>query len=187
MKTFKHYLTEGKKTYAFKIKVAGDLPEDCDQQLKAYLEKYNVASMSKGKRTPIQDVPLDFPGLKNKSVTIWNLEIHYPTTSEVLENYISQCCGYPLSCVKVVTDNAPSEEYQKIVNKKESSNEEESGQIIVGEKHTMSLLKDLIKDRTETKEYTGVNDEILAKSAHSEKASEMPEVSTTSPIGSKGK
>jgi hypothetical protein len=34
MKTFKEYLTESKKVYNFKIKVAGDLPEDFEKNLK---------------------------------------------------------------------------------------------------------------------------------------------------------
>ncbi len=96
MKSFTQYLTESKKTYAFKVKVAGDLAEDFNDKLKGALEKFAIVNMSKGKRTPIQDAPLDFPAMKNTNVTIYDLEITYPTTSEVLENYISQTVSYPL-------------------------------------------------------------------------------------------
>lgn len=183
MKSFSQYLTESKKTYAFKIKVAGDLTEDFNQKLKGALEKFKVTSISNGKRTPIQNVPLDFPTLKNTNVTIFDLEISYPTTSEVLENYISQAVEHPLHCVKVVTDNAPSEEYQKTLQSAENKKEAllntedmggESAQEQVGEKKISSFLKDLSQD-AKTR---------AVKEQPKEKATEMPEGSKISPIGS---
>jgi dissimilatory sulfite reductase (desulfoviridin) alpha/beta subunit len=34
MKSFKDYLTESKKTYDFKVKIAGDCPKDCVKKIK---------------------------------------------------------------------------------------------------------------------------------------------------------
>jgi hypothetical protein len=80
MKSFTEYLTESKKTYEFKIKVAGDLSEGFSTELKSAMEKFAVVKLSNGKRTPIQEVPLDFPNLKNSHVTVFDLEVTGTTT-----------------------------------------------------------------------------------------------------------
>jgi hypothetical protein len=181
MKSFEEYLTESKKTYEFKIKVAGDLKEGFADELKAAMEKFSVSSISKGKRTPIQEVPLDFPALKNCQVTVFDLAVHYPTTPQVLESYIGQVCSCKPGHLVVVTSNAPSEEYQESMNDKPDQvlgEEEENipgGQEMVGEKRISSFLKDLAADS-----------KTRASAGHKEKASPMPEPGASiSPIGSK--
>ena len=64
MKSFKDYLTESKKTYAFKIKVAGDLPEGFSNDLRGAMNKFSIANLTKGKSSPIQENLADFPQLK---------------------------------------------------------------------------------------------------------------------------
>ncbi len=81
MKTFKEYLTESKKVYSFKIKVAGDLPEKFQEGLKQRLERCKVVTLEKVSTTPIQKLPLDFPELENKEVTIFEVVTEYPITS----------------------------------------------------------------------------------------------------------
>ncbi len=51
MKSFTEYLTESKKTYEFKIKVAGDLSEDFSSDLNTAMEKFSVVKLGKGKLT----------------------------------------------------------------------------------------------------------------------------------------
>ena len=58
---FEKYLAEAKKIYEFNIGVAGQLPEGFADSLESCLARYSVASMSTGKKTPIQERPLDFP------------------------------------------------------------------------------------------------------------------------------
>lgn len=154
MKSFKEYLTESKKTYAFKIKVAGDLDEGFNEKLKAAMDKFSVVKMGAGKRTPIRDVPLDFPDMNNVGVTVFDVEVNYPTTTDVLENYVAASLGWPMHCVKVRTGNEPSEEYQESM-KKQSEAEilltkedlgGDSAQDKVGEKYVSSFLKDLAND-----------------------------------------
>ena len=53
MKNFKEYITESTKVYPFKVKIAGDIPENFEKNMKSALSKFSVESMSKGKRTPI--------------------------------------------------------------------------------------------------------------------------------------
>ena len=67
MSTFKHYLAESTKSYDYKIKIAGE-PKDIDKNaLESALQKFDLASMSAGKSTPIMTMPLDFPRLSNES------------------------------------------------------------------------------------------------------------------------
>src|SRR6056300_875013 len=97
MKSFVEYLTESKKTYDFKIGIAGELPEGCVDKLETSLQKFGVANMSSGKKTPIQERPLDFPQLSNMEVTYYEVSLNYPTTRQVLEQYIPYCCDLPVS------------------------------------------------------------------------------------------
>jgi hypothetical protein len=89
MSTFKEYLSESVKTYEFKIKIAGDLPEGFDKAMKTALMKYDCASISKGKRIPIQESPLDFPEMKNTHVTIFDVACRYPVSTQSLTEYLS--------------------------------------------------------------------------------------------------
>ena len=101
MKSFKDYLTESKKVYAFKIKVAGKLAENFADDLRAAVSKFSIANLSKGKSSPVQESQADFPQLKNESVTVFDLEVHYPTIPPVLEQYISEMCGCPKTHILV--------------------------------------------------------------------------------------
>ncbi len=47
MKTFKEYLAEAVKTYQARIKVAGELPENFEAQLKNYMTKYETIEFKK--------------------------------------------------------------------------------------------------------------------------------------------
>jgi hypothetical protein len=198
MKSFNEYLTESKKTYSFKIKIAGELSEGFKESLNTAMERFSVISVSNGKRTPIQEVPLDFPHLKNKEVTVFDVEVNYPTTPQVLESYIASVCGCGESCIVVRTGNEPSEQYQAEIAEKESAKDKtallnqdynkEDNQSLAGEVSKMNLLKDLLKVKNAGEAYTGVNDVLLSKDVPTgEKAAEMPEGDKTSPIGSKGK
>ena len=184
MKSFTEYLTESKKTYAFSIKVAGDVSKDFAEDLRGALGKFSIANLTKGKSSPIQEVQLDFPELKNESVTVYELEIHYPTTPQVLEQYISSVCNCNRSQLRVRGANEHARTLEQEDFKKENSetlltNSDmggESAQDKVGEKYISSFLKDLqsaSKDRA-------------VKDQPKEKAPEaMPEGTSISPIGSK--
>ena len=93
MRKFNEILTEAKKTYEFKVGIAGDCPDECMQRMKMALEKYDVVNITAGKKTPIQERPLDFPQLQNTEVTYFEAEVNYPTTPQVLQEYLGKCCG----------------------------------------------------------------------------------------------
>jgi hypothetical protein len=94
------YLTESKKVYEFKIGVAGELPEGFEDRLETVMQKFSVASMSTGKKTPIQERPLDFPQLQNTEVTYYEVAVNYPTTVQVLQEYLGKVCSVDQSHIK---------------------------------------------------------------------------------------
>ena len=158
MRSFKEILTESKKTYEFKIGVAGELPEDFQDRLETALQKFNLVNISSGKKTPIQERPLDFPQLQNMEVTYFEAEVEYPTTSQVLQEYVGSCCVVPQSNIIVRNANDPREDYQ--AEKDDAPYEAmlttedlggESAQESVGGSRVMELLKELETARKENK------------------------------------
>jgi hypothetical protein len=151
MKRIKDYLIESKKTYDFKIKIAGDLPEKFESTLKTALEKYSVSNMSKSK-TPIQKVPLDFPNSQCSEVHIFEISLDYPEISPILRNYIVEKTGIDQASIVVRSPNEPTEEYQDTKEEKykvklESDYENEpKNQSLAGEKRVFDLLKELSKE-----------------------------------------
>lgn len=191
MKSFIEYLTESaeEKKYAFKIKIAGELPENCEDCMESALQKYKVSRFTKGKSTPIQENLLDFPEVKNAQMTVFEAEVDYPATSAVIAELISSATGIGKNCIRVRT---PQEEanweiehendLQKEDEKKESKAlltqdyEKTKEPVQVGDKYVSNFLKDLAKARKDSslEQYKGVNDSLLAKKLHKEKAEAMP-------------
>ena len=159
MRSLSEILTESKKTYPFKIGVAGEVPEHFEEHLKTCLAKYKVIEMSAGKKTPIQERPLDFPQLQNMEVTYYEVELQYPTTTQVLQEYVGKCCSVDQSHIIVRNPNEPQEEYQEPKTEEDKTYEpmltkeeleSESAQDSVGGGRVMELLKELEKARKES-------------------------------------
>lgn len=195
MSTFKEYLSESVKTYEFKIKIAGDLPEGFDKAMKTALMKYDCSSISKGKRIPIQEAPLDFPEMKNTHVTIFDVSCRYPATPQTLTEYLVDQLKIARGGIRVrntreqenIDDNVEAmnrigTSTESILNK---PYETESAQDQVGGKKVLNFLKELGKISHKGEQVKGVNDDILAKSSPEEKsATNSDNMGTTSPIGS---
>lgn len=108
MKTFKEYLAESKKTYSFKLKVAGELPENFEKSLKAKLDKCSLATFEKISTTPVQELPLDFPDLENKEVHIYDMMCEYPITPHEIATHLTEM-GMDACCFRVRGAGEPSE------------------------------------------------------------------------------
>jgi hypothetical protein len=80
MKNFKEYLSESKKQYPFKIKVAGEFSKEQEKTLESLLGRYAVVKFKKSTTTPVQELPLDFPQVKNCEVHIYEVTLDYPST-----------------------------------------------------------------------------------------------------------
>jgi hypothetical protein len=114
MKNFKDYLSESAaaKKHEFRVKVAGEFTAEQETKLKSMLERYQVDTFKKVGVTPIQELPLDFPHIKNYEVHIFEVVVDYPTTQQELTEYLST--GLAVSRQKLVVrrPGEPSEEYQ---------------------------------------------------------------------------
>jgi hypothetical protein len=111
MKTLKEYLTESKKVYDFKVKVAGDVPETFQENLKTALDRCKCIKLEKISTTPIQSLPLDFPTMKNCEVHIFEVICEYPITSPEIINDIKSL-GLEEHSFRVRGSDEPSETEQ---------------------------------------------------------------------------
>jgi hypothetical protein len=193
MKSFKEYLTESKRVYEFKVKIAGECPKDCHSQIKTALSQFHVESCSTGKRTPIQETHKEFPDYKNVNVTLFDVCTSYPATSHQVRDKIAECLRIAHSAIMVRNIHEAAEEEINHQHDTKSGNsvlqtdyEASNNQKMVGTEHAMSLLKELGKTKKSGHQYTGANDAILAKNAPSEKTNtKESKQNNTSPVGSK--
>lgn len=185
MKSFIEYLKESaeEKKYVFKIKVAGELPEHCDDCMEAALQQFKVSRFTKGKSTPIQANLIDFPSIKNSAMTVFETELDYPATSAVVTEILANATGISRDCICVRTPlEEAALEAEQIPEKKDNKPlltqdyAKENNQSMVGDKHVSAFLKQLSKLSKENQptQYKGVNEKLLAKSVPKEKMEEMP-------------
>lgn len=114
MKSFKQFLIESQKTYDFRIKVAGEVSNEQQDSMESMLEKFGLESLSKPKRTPIQEHPQDFPDVTNSEVSIMELVVSYPATPREIKEAVCSCIGLPESHVRVYNANDPLEADREI-------------------------------------------------------------------------
>ena len=160
MSTFATYLTESTKTYEYKVKIAGDIDKDFATRMETCLQKFEVAKMSAGKKTPIQSLPLDFPALSNESVTIFDVTTSYPTAVREMQEYLADYMNISPAMIVVRKPGEPTEEYQEqmaVAGKSEYKNKLQdiemsdapkvNAEDFHSTKANMSLLKELLKDK----------------------------------------
>lgn len=195
MKTFKEYLSESKKTYSFKVKVAGDLPEGFADDLKARLDNRGIMQFEQMKTTPVAQVPHDFPELKNMEVHTFDVMTEYPLTTTEIEKEIFEmgCCqtGY----YKVRNSASPTEIDQITAG----SNADYEGALLhdneykdsakvkhkdyFGDDFNKSFLKDLSKEAKERKKELGT-DKLKADVYQDTPKLKQDKAGVKSPVGS---
>ena len=192
MSTFKDYLTESTKSYDYKIKIAGDSRSIDKNALETALKKFDLASMSAGKTTPIMTLPLDFPALSNEQVTIFDVTTNYPESPRVMHEYLSDLLRIPMTHMVVRKPGEPTEEYQadmQIGQKSEYANKLASveekfdsnkvtAEDFYGDKYNMGLLKELMKTKAETKDQPKEKEDAMSKE---EKGTPSPFSKATNP------
>ena len=124
MKSFTEYLTESKKQYDFRIKIAGEMSTEKEDTMKRLLGRFtneNTLTGFKKSKTPIQAVPLDFPQVKNCEVNIYEVTLDFPTTQFELTEYLAAELGIGKQNLVVRRPGEPSEEYQMPAEKREGA------------------------------------------------------------------
>ena len=139
MKSLKTYLTESERTYSFRLKLAEKCDDETVDKLELALEKYELKSLSKPKRTPVQEHPMDFQTLQNSEVHIMDAEVSYPVTAHQLYTYISEVVGIPESHLVVINKDHPEE-----IAREEALKEE-------GDEYTSKLEDADYKDASDAK------------------------------------
>jgi hypothetical protein len=104
-KTYYQYLLESEQTYKYRVKVAGGCDNECLKELETKLAKFDLINMSSPKTTPVMEDPLDFPGVKNMEVCMFEIEIAYPAGQDALYDMIEGCTRRPKSQIKVVSEH----------------------------------------------------------------------------------
>jgi len=112
-KQFKDYLAESTRKYDFRFKIAGDVSEDKEALIKALLGKFQVTEFKKAGVTPIQELPLDFPKIKNASVNIYEVTLDYPATQWELSEYLCANANIVPESIVVRRPHEALEEYQE--------------------------------------------------------------------------
>ena len=197
MKKYSDYLTEAYngKVYPFKIGIAGQVADDMADKLETALKKFGVQNCTPGKKTPIQERPLDFPALQNQEVTYYECEVTYPTHTEMLQEYLGYQLGIPQSHIVVRNPNEPQELYQEVdqgapyetkLTKEEMSPADPSAQKEVGGSRVMDLLKELeTASKESTARFSGKAIELPEEGATDKKQMDATaDIGTKSPIGS---
>ena len=176
MSTFKDYLTESAKSYDYKIKIAGASKDIDKNALETALQKFDLASMSAGKTTPIMTLPLDFPMLSNESVTIFDVTTNYPVSQKVMHEYLSDILRIPSTHMVVRKPGEPTEEYQddmQVAKKSEYANKLQDIEMkdapkvkqedYFGDKYNMGLLRELMKSKITSKDHPKEKENSMSK------------------------
>jgi hypothetical protein len=194
MKTFRDYLTESKKPYAFRVKIAGDVPEGFKENLKSNLESCN-ATLTDGTKTPVQKLPLDFPELSNMEVTIFDLVTEYPITPAAITKRISEM-GLDESYFRVRGIAEPTEIEQEQFQAEKSgesllaseyANEKIKHKNYFGDDFNKGFLQQLSKDAKARKKELGHNESAMkdVDVLGTNKTTKEDKAGCCSPVGSK--
>ena len=166
MKSFKEYLTENKKVYSFKIKVAGELPDKFQETLKTSLDRCKVMTFEKIATTPIQKLPMDFPGHENVEVSIFEVICEYPITPPEVAVHVKSS-GIPESRFRVRGSGEPSEVDQALMDSTESADPMADAKVnhkdYFGDDFNKGFLKDLEKTAKARKKENGQGEYKLPK------------------------
>jgi hypothetical protein len=95
MKPFAKYLAESERTYDYRIKMCGRIPDDLVRQLKSKLDQFDPSRLGDVKTTPIQKILTDFPNNQNDAVTMFDVSFKYPAIEPQIKQLFQMLGGDP--------------------------------------------------------------------------------------------
>jgi hypothetical protein len=107
MKPFAKYLAESERTYNYRIKVVGDVPDGFFKELRDKCAQFDIVKMSDAKSTPVRRVIPDFPAFPNQPMKIVDVEFRYPAIEPQIKQ-LAQLLG--LDPNRIVMMATPYEE-----------------------------------------------------------------------------
>jgi hypothetical protein len=102
MKSFVEYLTESKKTFQFKVRIA-NCGDDKFDAIETALKQFDLISMSKIKNHPPEDRSLEFPKVGICEVKDFDVELNYPTTDISVRTAVAHATDLKLDQVMAYT------------------------------------------------------------------------------------
>ena len=115
MKPFAKYLAESERTYNYRIKVVGDVPDGFFKELRDKCAQFDIVKMSDAKSTPVRRVIPDFPAFPNQPMKIVDVEFKYPAIEPQIKQ-LAQILG--LDPNRIVMMATPYEESMDVENRK---------------------------------------------------------------------
>ena len=115
MKPFAKYLAESERTYNYRIKVVGDVPDGFFKELRDKCAQFDIVKMSDAKSTPVRRVIPDFPAFPNQPMKIVDVEFKYPAIEPQIKQ-LAQILG--LDPNRIVMMSTPYEESLDIESEK---------------------------------------------------------------------
>ena len=115
MKPFAKYLAESERTYNYRIKVVGDVPDGFFKELRDKCAQFDVVKMSDAKSTPVRRAIPDFPAFPNQPMKIVDVEFRYPAIEPQIKQ-LAQLLG--LDPNRIVMMATPYEESLDIESEK---------------------------------------------------------------------
>ena len=103
MKPFAKYLAESERTYNYRIKVVGEVPEGFFKELKEKCAQFDVVKMSDPKGTPVRKQIPDFPAFPNQPMSIVDVEFKYPAIEPQIKQ-LAQLLGLDPNRIVMNTD-----------------------------------------------------------------------------------
>ena len=98
------------------------MPEKVRAVLMIGINSINLLkNFKKTAKTPIQELPLDFPQVKNCEVSIYEVSVDYPVTQYELTEYLTAELGVNKQNLVVRKPGEPTEEYQTPVEPREGA------------------------------------------------------------------
>jgi hypothetical protein len=196
MKTFREYLAESKKTFDFRVKVCGEVPENFLNDLKARLVNCGECKCNEGTKTAVSNLPLDFPETADCDVTIFDVTTEYPITPQEITKHIKEmdCCDEGTYVVKNASDPSEVEQAQYVAEKTGESllgadyaNEKIKHKDYFGDDFNKSFLQQLSKDSKERKKELGHNESAMkdVDVLGTQKSMKQDKAGIASPVGSK--
>jgi len=95
MKSFAKYLAESERTYDYRIKLCGRIPDEQVRDLKSKLDQFDPVKMGEVKVTPIQKILTDFPNNQNDAVTMFDVSFRYPAIEPQIKQLYQLMGGNP--------------------------------------------------------------------------------------------
>ena len=107
MKPFAKYLAESEKTYNYRIKIVGDVPNTFVKELEGKLTQFDIVKISKPKTTPVRKEIPDFPAFPNQPMSIVDVEFRYPAIEPQIKQ-LAQLLGMDPN--RILMNTLPYEE-----------------------------------------------------------------------------